>query len=388
MNHSRAFWTVRNLYADEMRGLWSRQYTGEGLWGRGALLGTGEWERDCVHGTEGLPEHLCGGTFRSRRRGKRKAPQAELSYQEKKERRILRKFGAGGVQLGEDEAEKRRLEGKKVAAKPRVAGSARGRELRAQAALKRFEPVKKEEERVKEEEETDSGDEYEEEEGAGEDALDLDGKRLVDGKGRGMVKVCEDEDPGDGDAKNELLELQSFGRRGKTADPGRGGARVGDRGLGATRVEVKEESRLDKPLDLDSVPRTTAARHRNEVGTKQTALESKETTSKAKAPAPLSKPTTDQRISEFTTSSSSNNNSNNNNIEGSNSGSNNRDGICSVCSFANDKMAPTCAMCANVLHLRSMPGAWACDGQGCQGSSYRNAADCGVCGVCGRRKGT
>lgn len=375
MNHSRAFWTVRNLYAEQMRALWGRQYTGEGLWGRGALLGTGEWEAGCVQGGEGLPEHLCGGTFRSRRGGrKRKAGGVELTSKEKKERRVLKKFGEGGVPLGEDEGEKRRLEGKTVAARPRVAGSKRGRELRAQAALARFE-VKKEE---GEDSGEDSGEEYEEEEEVGgEDALDLDGKKLVDGKGRRMIKVCEDEDPGDGDAQKELLELQSFGR-GKTADPG---PRVGDKELGATAVEVKEEGKHDK--QRESMPRKIAAGHGNGVGKKQTAAKTKGTT------APLSKPTTERRISEFTTArtTTSATSSNDNNSSSSSSDSNG-DGVCSVCSFSNDKMAPTCAMCANVLHLRSMPGAWACDGQGCQGSSYRNAADCGVCGVCGRRKGT
>ncbi|KAK1835555.1 WLM-domain-containing protein [Podospora conica] len=382
MNHSRAFWTVRNLYAEQMRALWTQRYTGEGLWGRGALLGTGQWEGEgCVQGEEGLPEHLCGGTFRSRGRGKRKVTgKAELTSKERKERRILKKFGEGGVALGEDGDEKLRLEGKRVAAKPRVAGSKRGRELRAQAALARFE-VKKEEVVGVDEEETDSGEEYEEVEDGGEDAVDLDGKRLVDGKGRGMVKVCEDEDPGDGDAQRELLELQGFGR-----DPG---SRVGDRGSSATVVEVKEEGKHDK--QREAVPKKTAVERRDEVGMKQTAAKTKGTT------APLSRPTTERQISEITTTSSNNNtssnsniSSSNNNISSSNSGSSGSDGdgICSVCSFSNGKMAPTCAMCANVLHLRSMPGAWACNGQGCQGSSYRNAADCGVCGVCGRRKGT
>ncbi len=41
------------------------------------------------------------------------------------------------------------------------------------------------------------------------DAVDIDGTRLLDGDGRGVVKVCEDEDPDDQDAKNELLELRA-----------------------------------------------------------------------------------------------------------------------------------------------------------------------------------
>ncbi|TPX15399.1 uncharacterized protein E0L32_004379 [Thyridium curvatum] len=220
MNHSRAFWAVRNRYADEMRTLWARGYTGEGMWGRGALLSTGEFERDTVSVGEGLPEHLCGGTYRSRGRRKRKAKKT-LSYQEQKERRILKKFGANGVALGEDEGAKKKLEGRSVASKPRVAGSKRGRELRAAAALARFDQQKKEEEASRQKEEADDDDEtasepetesdYEEDDGPspGPDALDIDGTKLLDKKGHGMVKVCEDENPNDEDAQQELLELQS-----------------------------------------------------------------------------------------------------------------------------------------------------------------------------------
>jgi len=214
MNHSRAFWAVRNAYAEQLRALWARSYTGEGLWGRGALLGTGAWERDTAPAGEPLPEHLCGGTYRSR--GRKRKP--KVSYREQKERRIRKKFGVKGEVLGEDEEVKRKLEGKSIAAKPRVAGSARGRELRAAAALARFEAVKKEEVKKEEKEvvvldeddietaseaETESGDE----EG---DATEVDGRKILDGKGNRMVKVCEDENPDDADAKNELSELKDW----------------------------------------------------------------------------------------------------------------------------------------------------------------------------------
>ena len=220
MNHSRAFWAVRNQYAEQMRVLWTRKFTGEGLWGRGALLSTGEFEKYMVEPDELLPEHLCGGTYRSRGR-KRKAKKT-LTYKEQKERRILKKFGANGVALGDDAEAKKKLEkGKTVAAKPRVAGSARGRELRAAAALARFEQQKTEEpkeEKVKEEadesSETESGDDYEDDDTTpGPDAVDIDGKKLLDSKGRGMIKVCEDENPDDHDALEELRELRSFGSR-------------------------------------------------------------------------------------------------------------------------------------------------------------------------------
>jgi len=130
MNHSRAFWAVRNAFAERMRQLWARGFVGEGLWGGGANLATGEWEREgnIALLDEGLPEHLCGGTYRTRGRGrKRKAGKQAVSYQEQKERRIRKKFGEGGVALGEDVLAKSKLEkGRIVMAKPRVAGSARG----------------------------------------------------------------------------------------------------------------------------------------------------------------------------------------------------------------------------------------------------------------------
>lgn len=252
MNHSRAFWAVRNAYAEQMRQLWNRGYTGEGIWGRGALLGTGAWEKDTVVGDEALPEHLCGGTYRSR--GRKRKP--KLSYAEQKERRIRKKFGVKGEKLGEDEEVKRKLEGKKVASKPRVAGSQRGRELRAAAALARFETVKKEEKEVKkelvavDEEETASEAETESGDDEGEDALNVDGTRILDPKGHGMVKVCEDENPDDADAKNEFVELQSsFAMKPAT--------------------QVKEEEGTAKKPAVEAAPRSTASAINRQSGVKK-----------------------------------------------------------------------------------------------------------------------
>ncbi|ROV99903.1 hypothetical protein VMCG_06265 [Cytospora schulzeri] len=217
MNHSRAFWKVRNLYAEKMRVLWSRGYTGEGMWGRGALLATGAFERDTVVAAgEELPEHLCGGTYRSRRRKRKRGAGPELSYQERKQRRVERKFGKDGVALGADTDVKARLEkGRTTQAAPRVAQSKRGRELRAAAALARFDQQKQEtppQEGLKDEDEStasESGSDYEDAEGGADDALDINGKKLLDSKGGHMVRVCGDEDPGDHDAENELRELQT-----------------------------------------------------------------------------------------------------------------------------------------------------------------------------------
>ena len=218
MNHSRAFWAVRNQYAEEMKALWARGYTGEGIWGRGRELELGDFEiPQAEWGQDSMPEQLCGGTFRSRGRGKRK--RAQLSYAEREKRRIAKKFGANGNKLGEDDGVKFFLDGgKKIAGKPRVAASNRGRELRAQAALIRFgaqkaeaQAVKKEEQIVKQEEPEDvDSDEYEDEDIGKVDALDLDGNKLMDSKGQPMVKVCEDEDKEDIYVKRELDELNDL----------------------------------------------------------------------------------------------------------------------------------------------------------------------------------
>ncbi|UKZ79222.1 hypothetical protein TrVFT333_006972 [Trichoderma virens FT-333] len=265
MNHSRAFWAVRNQYAVQMQALWAEGYKGDGLWGRGATLGTGEWEKNSVRADEVLPEHLCGGTYRSRRR-KRKAKPV-LTYQERKERRILNKFGKNGVALGADEEEKVKLEkGKRVLAKPRVAGSLRGRELRAAAALARFEQskegAKKEEEEEEEEEDTknkwdeDDSSDYEDGGADAKSAVDVDGSRMVDRHGGDMVKVCEDEDADDADAKNELDQLHGLFGGGKIKQDPDGETsnlpRSSQKRQNSERVVKREETGLSiKPEGAD-----------------------------------------------------------------------------------------------------------------------------------------
>ena len=157
---------------------------------------------------------MCGGTFASRNRKKRKI-KSKITSKEQKERRIRRKFGTNGVTLGADEEQKVKLEkGKRPAGKPRVAGSARGRELRAAAALSRFE-VQKDEPQIKDQElVTDSEAESEAEEEFCvkpelTDAVDIDGIPLRDLKGGGMVRVCNEEDDGGEDAKRELSDFRS-----------------------------------------------------------------------------------------------------------------------------------------------------------------------------------
>ncbi|MCJ1251593.1 hypothetical protein MMC30_008828 [Trapelia coarctata] len=338
MNHSGAFWKVRNAYAEEMRGLWARGYTGEGVWGRGVRVGSGEGDGEEVR--VGMGEGvrgLCGGTYRSGggRKRKRKAGGGEkLTYAERQQRRIARKFGVGGVKVGDDEETRVKLEdGKRPKGKPRVAGSKRGRELRAAAALARFGEQK---EGVKEEEgESESESDYEDE-GVKEEARDLDGSKLLDSKGHGMIKVCEDEDTDDVHVKEEMQELQDINNIPETlisGEPSRDTSSV-----------VKEESSSAGDNDI-TIPRSS---------------------------------TQPKIISSIRGKESTN-------VTGSN-GTESAASSCPICSMTNEPSSLLCMACSHVLDLQNMPGYWRCKSSACNGSLYVNAADCGLCGACGGRK--
>ncbi|RGP65617.1 DNA damage response wss1 [Fusarium longipes] len=366
MNHSRAFWAVRNSYASQMYELWSKKYTGDGIWGRGANLSTGEWEKNTVLADEILPEHLCGGTYRSRRKRKVKP---QLSYQERKEKRILQKFGANGVALGADEATKVKLEsGKKIQAKPRVAGSMRGRELRAAAALARFQKQKEEPDDIKDDDETESGSDSELEDEPGEsckDAIDVDGKKLLDGQGRGMVKVCEDENADDPEARDETQELQRMIRGIKRESPGPEALEVPEvtriqdqkrqpQTTAAPTTEIKSESSRESKHSKITISLSTAKGNDNSKAGEEPETQSSKTTEEPDS-------STSDPLSPAC-------------------------GTCSMCSYVNPGLALTCAMCANVLDSSS-PGSWRCLSDACQTTQYRNSGDCGVCGLCGKKRG-
>lgn len=320
MNHSKSFWAVRNKYAEQMRGLRARGYTGDGIWGRGVSLDTGKFQQNTVLPGELLPEHLCGGTYRSRHR-KRK-PKQRLSYQEQKQRRIEKKFGVSGIALGADEKIKMQLEkGKNTTAKPRMAGSARGRELRAAAALARSDQEKKEEKKeeegddevmiIKTEElssDDDGGYESDLADANAEDAVDINGQPLRDGAGRGFIKVCEDENLEDSDARLEASDLLS------TINP------------------------VNNPVKAEDTYLTPAQAKEN-LSTDDTSYD-------------MAGATAD------------------------------RSGVCAACSFENVVSATTCGVCLNVLHPRHDPGAWSCQSADCRGSSYLNPGTRSACGVC------
>jgi hypothetical protein len=297
--------------------------------------------------TGDIPEHLCGGTYsrkRKRRRGGKGAQ--ELSYAEKKQRRILKKFGAGGQALGADDDTKVKLEGgvaKK--GKPRVAGSARGRELRAAAALARFQPVvKKEDSTVKEEQasESETEDEYEDA-GAEDAAIDVDGKKMLDDQGRVLVKICEDGDDRDENARREMNEFRDLEQpcsapntvespvdRGKTA-----ATSSQPRQRSSSIAQPKRTSALASVIHLDE-------------------LYKQRPTSEVSQTPEVEKGLCDSGIA------------------------------CSVCSLLNQPGSITCEACSNVLKPKLMPNSWKCRNTTCQDSLYVNSGDAGICGLCGK----
>ncbi|KAF2787513.1 WLM-domain-containing protein [Melanomma pulvis-pyrius CBS 109.77] len=356
MNHAKAFWKVRDEYAGALRELWGKGYTGEGLWGKGKILASGEVHAGSVEVGD-VPEHLCGGTYgsRSSRKRRRGGKMKELlSYAERKQRRILKKFGAGGLALGADDETKVKLEGGVAKmAKPRVAGSARGRELRAAAALARFESVKKEQALVKKEEvESDSETEDEYEEISDMDgALDIDGKRLVDDKGHSLVKICEDDDDKDGNAQREMDEIQgyqvspSLSRKQPSL-----ASTVGsnDRSASHPRKDILAKTKKSTPSNAPRDPSTGAH-----------VLRLNEINNSHPKPKPQ-KPSVPRSRSTV-------------NIKKE----------CGVCSFVNGPVSLCCDACSNVLSPDFMPNHWKCGSKTCEGSKYINSGDAGVCGLCG-----
>lgn len=336
MNHSSAFWKVRDTYAGELKTLWARGYTGEGMWSRGITLVSGQYERDSLDAGEVLPEHLCGGTYRSSGKRKRKRKE-KTTYKEREERRIAKRFGTNGLTLGADEETKAKLEnGKRTAAKPRVAGSARGRELRAAAALARFETKKQEQDEDGGEDSESETDSENEGDGTAVEAVDINGKKLLDRSGRGMVKVCEDEDKSGAEAQNEMSELRGF-----------------------------EITRWAKPIPPRSPPAKPSAPSKSSALTpapaKQQDNEKGHDEPRSKAtPTPHSQNQSPPSISQTI--------------------------ICPICSLQNPPTAPTCTMCANVLDPARVPSIWRCQSEICKDGDYVNAGDCGVCGVCGAKK--
>lgn len=373
MNHSAAFHRVRIEFTNEMKALWKKGYTGDGLWGQGVLLENGAFARTELGDGEILPEHLCGGTFKSRGARKRKT-KPKITYKEREERRIKKKFGIHGVALGADEETKAKLEkGKKPAGKPRVAGSARGRELRAAAALARFETKREEPQHKDEDLVTDSEMESDTDRDAfiktePEDAVDIDGSKLLDRNGLPLVKVSEDEDKDDENAKNELMELQNFDDMAQLSQLSKGPAKskpsVSQSSNPTLSFKQAKKVSTQEPSILQGI-----SSKKNPESTREedvsTASENDgdylNSRKLAKSKAEMVQAIANPRASLADTS-------------------------CPVCSLENDQAALTCMACLNVLKPDFDPNPWRCNSSICRSSEYINAGDMGLCGVCGTRK--
>ena len=360
MNHSAAFWKVRDTYAVELRALWAKGYTGEGMWGRGRDLDSGALQLQ-EGDTMDIPEHICGGTYgrrgRKRRRGGKQ--KENLTYAECKQRRILKKFGTGGQALGEDIKTKVKLEGgvpKK--GKPRVAGSARGRELRAAAALARFGTAKDKEAEVKKEE-TPSDSETEDEgaELEGKAAIDVDGKEMTDDRGRALVKIREEEDVEDGSAQRELEELQGLTKpKPKPNMPLRSMLTQRPQVLGSAVTSTPPIPSRKPPGKLASASVTHSTKDTPQIIHADQLLRRDARSYPEKPQRPIKSPA----ASVLTP--------------------------CRVCSLENEVGSITCLVCANVLTPQMDMNSWRCKSVVCKGSNYINAGDVGRCGVCGVSK--
>jgi hypothetical protein len=347
MNHSKAFWKVRNEYAVDLKALWARGYTGEGMWGIGRGLDTGALQMNEADVAD-IPEHLCGGTY-GRRAGKRKRrgkDKPTISYAERKQRRILKKFGANGQALGADDDTKVKLEGgvpKK--GKPRVAGSARGRELRAAAALARFDTVKKEDPVIKKEE-SPSDSETEDESTEQDAAVDVDGKKMVDDQGRFLIKICDEEDDDqDGNARREFDEIQDISPRGP-AKP-------------TSAARSKTASMQSSTPRDDTI--STGTQNKKSVPSSSLRPNSVDEGQERRPPPPFAKP-----------------------IAASSKAREQSEPIaCSICSLENKSTSLTCMVCSNVLRPDFVPDHWTCQKAACKGSRFINSGDAGACGVCG-----
>lgn len=369
MNHSKFFWQVRNRYMDHMKELWVKKYEGEGLWGRGQDLTSGAFVHERMPKGDDVPEHLCGGTYRRGGRRKRKRGQdgdkPTLSYAERQQKRIAKKFGkhGEGQGLGEDELVRGALEqGKRHQGKPKVAGSKRGRELRANAALARFDAAKAQQQWHKEHTpKLDDGSDTESDDDEWDNGLPILeelGGSMKDEQGRDLFKLCGDEEDGDG-AGDEFAELMQMGSQ----KPSNGNKRPQKK----LYEDSETESESEDPQRLKAGPRLSGVSGRLNKAAKPSARDSNGHNDATSAPPPdsgFAPPAVSSTVDESAF------------------------GVvtCQVCSLDNDSDSPTCLACANVLKPRLVPNCWHCKSDACKDSKYINAGDAGRCGLCSTQK--
>jgi hypothetical protein len=387
MNHSKFFWQVRNGFAGEMEGLWAKNYVGEGMWGRGKDLVTGSFvqERELAQGD--VPEHLCGGTYRRKGRKRKRGghpPSGEqgderpkLTYAERQQKRIAKKFGVHGegAALGDDELLRGAYEsasGKRHAGKPRVANSKRGRELRAQAALARFGAAKPEP--VKEEADVKSEPGIKQEPEDSETDSDWDDAGFGGGQSVGesdMVKVCGDEGEDEDGAHNEMDELRKMSQKApRDRQDDNPEYEPTEPATALTRPATSRQSVI-RPADTHVDSDTESEPDDAPTATAPSKTTTKATTDTPQHATPPTQPTNDTEPQQSTAEDNT---------------STSQPGTCPICSLVNDPASPACMACSNVLQPTLMPDHWRCTSSACEGSAYINIGDAGRCGLCGAQK--
>ncbi|PWW74451.1 WLM-domain-containing protein [Tuber magnatum] len=346
MNHSRSFWSVNNKFSAQLQVLRTKGYTGEGFWSVGRTLLSERYTYDQPLAESDMPKSLCGGTYRSHEKRKSaqgvngRAKKPKLTYTERQKRRKERKFGLSeGEKVGADGDTRNVLEkGKKSRAAPRIAQSARGRELRAAAALKRFEEQKVE--KVKGEVKDVSGSSGSSgSEGAGD--WDEDEKKVDVGGGKCLIP-----------------DACGSGTAGEYFDEGS----INGKGKGREQQQQSQESSSEKSAKKPVVDLTS------DDDSQAPPPNSKPPTSNPPPPDPRNLTPPPPLHSEAKAPPSKLPKT-----------------ICTACSFANDPASTLCCVCANVLNPERMKDAWKCS---CYGDlHYMNPGDAGVCGVCGGRGG-
>ncbi|KAK4549280.1 hypothetical protein LTR36_007739 [Oleoguttula mirabilis] len=404
MNHSRFFWNVRNGYAKQMEDLWAKKYVGEGMWGRGKNLASGGFVHDHMPENAQIPEHLCGGTYRRAKGKKRKRGQDDdvekpkVSYAERQQKRIAKKFGkhGEGSALGDDELVRGALDsksGKRHTGKPKVAKSKRGRDLRANAALARFESAKRHTtpERTPELDNDDDGSETESDWSSDDDIdsseaiiLRRKGGQMKDSDGHNLVKVCGDEGEEVQGGQDEMDELRILSGK-PTNFPEK--APTKRDAIGATSrsekdpwpVDVADDSETESEADETSTKASNRAKQASGGGkaakdeptivgamsAEVPALPDDDTdnpTAHAPEPSnPAAEPVPNTTSGPLPTT-------------------------CPICTVENEPNGVTCVACSHVLKPSLMKEHWRCKGEACKGSLYINAGDVGRCGLCGAQK--
>ncbi|KAI5818398.1 WLM domain-containing protein [Pyronema omphalodes] len=360
MNHSSAFWAVRNKYARELDALHARGYTGEGFWSAGRSLLSEQYTQDRPLAESEMPKQICGGTYRSRNRRRHAQSVEKLSSAEQKKRRIERKMSPYGPARALTAEDSPASDGKP---KPRVAQSKRGRELRAAAALKRFEQ-KKEEESINdpkvEEEEASSNDEDE--------------KVVNVGGGKFLVPVSAEQDTTCDTEDNQHRELLELLGEDVCGFSGRHGEPASRERQEDTNNKTKHPPKIDQPSKSSpyQTPTLAPGRKVQKRELPPTVLPSNHTADRHTATNSLKPsgnndpPTSKSTNSTITVVDLSETES------------------CPICSYENQENAPTCAACMNVLIPSD--SAWKCSNTSACHPEYRNSKDVVFCGICSSRR--